>query len=87
MKTSDTPRTDEWEKASSPYAELLELARCLEREVAELKAAKGYVQDYRATGPNGETVAAICATDGCAMLRPEAQHAAAAGVTEEKKNV
>lgn len=41
----------------------------LARELEGLKAAKGYVQDYRATGPNGEPVAAICATDGCAMQR------------------
>ena len=60
---SDTPRTDEAELDEADFTDWgtgpsgfvpVEFARELEREVNELKAAKGYVQDYRATGPNGE---------------------------------
>lgn len=65
----ETPRTDEWEANGEPYADLINLARCLERELEALKAAKGYMQGIEVTGPGGTPVAAPCALDGCALMQ------------------
>lgn len=57
----------------SPWAQACAaMLASLWSDVEDLRAAKGYVQDIRVTGPNGEEVAAPCALDGCAlMIRPE----------------
>lgn len=48
---SKTPRTDAWEQTSAPYADLIELARCLERELAgykrELKDLRRQIRNLR----------------------------------------
>lgn len=44
---TDTPRTDAWEAASAPYADLINLARQLERELAEAKKKPPCKHEHR----------------------------------------